>query len=376
MIGILQRYTLREILGPALLGLMVFTFLLLVAEIFKMMDLLVNTSVSIWEALEIILCVIPTLLPVTVPMSLLLGVLLGFGRMASDNEIIAIRSSGIRLWRIVWPVIALCAVISAVMIWTNQRLAPSLSLRAADTGLKVLFKLASALEPGRVHTELGQDDTEAALYFRQRRPDGALQGVAMKLGNSEKSTLKENEVFISAPRGEIQPDIEGVTIRFTLEDGVCHIRSTDRPSDYSVIDFQSLERVFRVDIGRRSDTGEFRKKAKMMTVPELRDHIERPWIKERYRNTYRVELARRFSVPLACVTVILLGIPLAIRIRPSANSMGFAIALALIFAYYVLLEWGSSLGLSGSPWGTPMIFMPNVLLGGLGAVLMVKTLNQ
>jgi len=79
---------------------------------------------------------------------------------------------------------------------------------------------------------------------------------------------------------------------------------------------------------------------------------------------------------MACVAVSLLAIPLARYIRPSAKTLGFAVALALTFTYYVLVQWGVKLALSDSPVGTTMIFMPNFLLGGIGAFLMVRTVRQ
>jgi lipopolysaccharide export system permease protein len=405
LLGILQRYTLREILGPTLLGLIVCTFLLLVREIFRMMDLLVNTSVTVFEAFEVIACLLPTLLTLTVPMALLVGVLLGLGRMASENEIIAIRTSGVHLWRIYWPIIAVCALVSGAMIVTNQALTPSLALRAADVELRIWYKLANAFEPGRVYTDFAKDNTQAAIYFRKRDPkNGDLRDVTMKLGNAEQGSLNDSEIFISAPRGRLIPDEKNVTLSFVLEDGTLHFRSQNpqRANEYDVATFARLTRATPLDIGKRTDAGAFKRTEAMMTVGQLRraiaeaEKFDRLWrtlapeefqarvargeagtyVKEKYLRRYRVELAQRFSIPMACVAVILLAIPLALYIRPSAKTLGFAVALALTFTYYVLVQWGVKLALSDSPVGTTMIFMPNFLLGGIGAFLMVRTVRQ
>ena len=112
MLGILQRYALREIVAPTLLGLVIFTFLLLVAEIFQIIELLLNTSVTIFDALMLIACLSPALLTMTVPMALMLGILLGLGRLASEREITAMRTSGVNMWRVYWPIIAASSVLT------------------------------------------------------------------------------------------------------------------------------------------------------------------------------------------------------------------------------------------------------------------------
>jgi len=382
-LGILQRYTLREIVGPSVMGLLVFTFLLLVREVFRMMDLLINTSITIMETAEVIMCILPVLCTLTIPMALLLGVLLGLGRMSSENEILAIRTSGVHLWTIYWPIIAVCAAVSALMILANLSLTPSLAQRAEDVKLRIAFKLANAFEPGRVHAGFAEDSAHAAIYFRSRDPKTEdLRDVSMKLGNAEGS-LNNGEVFISAPMGRIVPNEESATISFVLRDGDLHFRSHNpgRESEYDVASFSCLTRAMTLDIGNRSDEGTFKKSEKMMTVAELRRDIRDAQAGKTVKKSKslcreRVELAKRFSVPLACVAVILLAIPLAVYIRPSAKTLGFAIALALTFAYYVLVQWGVKLGLAGSPLGGPVIFMPNLLLGGIGVVLMVRTIRQ
>ena len=468
MLGILQRYTLREIIGPTLMGLVVFTFLLLVRMIFRMMDLLVNTEITLADTVEMILCILPTLFPLTIPMALLLGVLLGIGRMASDNEIIAIRTSGVHLWRICWPIIVLSALVSGAMVWMNLSLAPSLALRVADLELRIRFKMENAFNAGRVYEDLVQDrnGTDGAIMFRERDDEtGDLRNIILALSGKapepvptplpgtapreEPAQLAGSDLVITAPRGRLTADDNTASIQVELLDGTIHFLDRDpaRQGEYTVGTFERLTRSGQVDIGQRNSDGVFLKRPRMMTVSELRHElalirlnhywnrrlrvaeyrarladarqwerqedipaleaelarreailrkadgdVEVPTIEEiqaifdsgeggvyrdvKYDWLYVSELAKRFSLPLACISVILLAIPLAIFIKPSAKTLGFAVALALIFIYYILLEWGAKMALSGHPWGVPLTFLPNLLLGGIGVVFMRRTLQQ
>ncbi len=517
MLGILQRYTLREIIGPSLLGFLVFTFLLLVRMIFDMMDLLINTEVSPLDVGELVACALPTLFPLTVPMAMLLGVLLGIGRMASDNEIIAIRTSGVHLWRIYWPIIALAGVLSASMMAMNLSLTPALALRMEDLELRIRYKLKNAIRPGRIYSDLIRTESDSRIAFSFGQWDESsdrMRNVTLDMSvnkaeddpeaaqlyrededaNNELGGKLDATVLITAPVGEMIPQEESASITMALYDGTLHFLqspatddtassgaalggleslggspdlSQDKPIPYDIAHFRKMTHSGQLAIGDRDGEGRFVKHESMMRFGELvnafrllriRNEADKFWFladyrgrldkalqegwdqdaeawrekmaeyeeavktaqvapeflerlqwetiegkeyptvesvkaiydeknpdligvykDDKYMRRYKAEIAERLSMPLACVFVILLAIPLAIYIRPSAKTLGFAIALGLTFAYYILLKWGVQLTRSTSALssiGVPMIFMPNIVLGGIGMILMRRTLRQ
>jgi lipopolysaccharide export LptBFGC system permease protein LptF len=107
-----------------------------------------------------------------------------------------------------------------------------------------------------------------------------------------------------------------------------------------------------------------------MTTPELIQSIQANRLDSAKRaNKARVVLLQRYSNPLACLALILIGMPLAIYVRPSGKSVGFALSFGLLFIYYILMKWGASLGEMGRPLGSLAIFSPNILLGVIGCIL-------
>ncbi len=91
---ILRNYILKELLWPFLLSLVIFNFVLLMGNLIKLAELMVNKGVSIIFVLKLFLFLIPSLLSLTIPMAVLTATLLAFGRLASDNEITSMRASG------------------------------------------------------------------------------------------------------------------------------------------------------------------------------------------------------------------------------------------------------------------------------------------
>ena len=91
---LLDRYIVREMLAPTAIGLLVFTFVLLIDQIPRLLAVLVARSADLTTILRVFLNLLPSILAVTIPMAFLLGVLLAFGRLASDSEIVALRAVG------------------------------------------------------------------------------------------------------------------------------------------------------------------------------------------------------------------------------------------------------------------------------------------
>ena len=103
----INRYILREITIPMGLALSIFTFVLLMGRILKLVELVINKGVPPADIARLFLCLMPSFLIVTLPLSFLLGVMLGFGRLSSDREIMACKASGISLYQLAFPVILL-----------------------------------------------------------------------------------------------------------------------------------------------------------------------------------------------------------------------------------------------------------------------------
>ena len=92
---ILTRYILGEILSHALIGCVIFTFILFMKELPRILEMVVHNSSTFTSVVEVFLFTLPNFFMVTIPMAVLVGVLLGLSRLAADSEIIAMRASGL-----------------------------------------------------------------------------------------------------------------------------------------------------------------------------------------------------------------------------------------------------------------------------------------
>jgi len=126
---ILTKYMLRSLVPNYFVGLAFFTIMLLVNEVFRMVKLLVERNTSPDRVAQLFVFTIPYVLALTIPMAVIIASILTFGRMSTENEIVALRGSGISLMRIMWPnfffglALLFLAVLfyDTVLPWGNQR---------------------------------------------------------------------------------------------------------------------------------------------------------------------------------------------------------------------------------------------------------------
>jgi len=375
---ILQRYVLREMIGPTLLGLAVFTFVLFATHLFRLTDLLVNRGVPLPIFLQFVGSLLPPLLVLTTPMAFLVGVLLGFGRLAADNEIAAIRTSGGHLLRVFYPVLLASALLTGCLWAINENWVPRLVNFNMTLLEKIQFIVAGRLEAGRVFNP--KSDMDVALYFRHRNPlTQRMEGVTLKVVANDAERRSKTEVLAAAHSGRMEPNLSERSMDVLLTSGTLHhFDSTTSGSEirYSVAKFKELRWQVRLKREKATKVGQLAKKPREMLSREIAYVLRHGSVGADDRGALSAEMVQRRSIPLACLAFALLGIPLAIRVRPTGKAVAFSIAFGLIFFYYIMLKWGVSLCQTGAAGGKWVIFLPNIVVGGLGLVLFYRMLRQ
>src|SRR5215470_12518518 len=95
VVRILTRYILREVLSHAVIGIALFTFVIFMRDVSRILELVVRNSAPIPSVAQLFFLTLPAALTVTIPMGVLVGILIGLSRMAADSEITAMRAAGV-----------------------------------------------------------------------------------------------------------------------------------------------------------------------------------------------------------------------------------------------------------------------------------------
>ena len=330
---ILDRYIVREVVRHALLGLLIFTFVLFVPKLVHLMELIVRHSGSSAQIVQLFLCLIPSLLVFTLPMAVLVGVLLGLGRMSMDSEIIAITALGISRKRILFPVGVLAVVGATLTLVMTLWLAP-LSLRTfrdIEGGL-IKSQVSFFVQP-RVFDERFP---RMILYLNDVSASGThWNGVFLAEAGAQSGdqiTLAESAIVIAEPRqGKLELHLNG---------GATHEFSRGDPDHYSVTAFGRSD--WPIEVNGLEQT-----KEREISIPER--SLSQLW-HERGKNwrDARVELHQRFAFPVACVVFSLIAVPLGTQPRRGGRAAGTLLAILVIGAYYSLFIMGAGLARQGA----------------------------
>ena len=363
----LNRYIFQEILTPFFLGLAVFTFILLIARILKLVELVVNRGIPFFDMLKIFAYILPAFLEVTVPMALLLALLLAFSRLSADQETIALKTSGISLYQVTVPI--------AVFVLFTYLLTLFLTLHArpwANTALKAALYHATKTRAtaGLQEKVFNTDFDGLVLYVEEIHPPGTLlQGIMIA---DRRNSQQHNTIF--AQTGLLIPNEQTHSLTLRLFDGTIHgVLSQEKSyhrTNFTVYDVTlSLDALLAAKKTKDKNPQE-------MTFPELRQAIARRGAAGLGANTELVELHRRFSIPFACIVFALVGLPLGMQPTRAIRARGFTLSLTLIFLYYIFLTMGEDLGRKGILPIPLALWLPNLVLGGIGGYLFLRSARE
>jgi lipopolysaccharide export system permease protein len=357
----INRYIFKELLGPFGWGLFVFTFVFLLNKIIRLAELIIGKGVSLAEVFSLIGYILPSFLVLVIPSTVLLATLLGFGRLSADGEITALNASGVSFYQLLVPVMAFSLLCYAVTSWLMINALPQANL-AFKRQIYEIIRTRSLVNIKQ--REFIDDFKGLVIYVDRVSPSGnKLKGVLI----SDKRHLPEPYI-IMAREGNIIADPENLRVAIRLQGG--SIQSLTADENFRQIDFERYQ--LNLDLSRFLERRD-KKREREMNIAELRAEIARLRREGENYNPPLVELHKKFAIPFAALILGLVGAPLGINTRASSRSAGFAVSILIIFAYYILLRTGESLGELGKLPPLVCMWAPNILLCLIGGYLVYKT---
>lgn len=362
-VKIINRYLFFELLGPFCVSLGVFTFVLLLAKIMELTDLVVTRGVSLGVVGQLLLYTLPYFFVFTIPMATLLSVLLGFLRLSSDNEITALKAAGVGLGQLLPPVAAL-----AVMAWLISSFLAIWGLAWGNNNFEnLIFKVAQSKADLALRERVFLDSFPGLVIYINRLPGGGILQDVFIVDERDKKRVHT----IVAKRGKLYPARQGkVTLR--LFDGTMHAVATDLKTAQNAW-FKTYD--VALDAAKLVAGQRTKKHEKEMYLPELLAELEKHPPDSKRHYLVDMELQKKFSLPFACLVMALIGLPLGVHFR-SGRSWGVAVALAAFMAYYMMLSAAWSFGETGAYPPIVGMWMPNVVFGALGAMMFWRELKE
>jgi lipopolysaccharide export system permease protein len=381
----LHGYLTRQVVASLLMTVGVFTFvLLLVTALKEILPLLVNRQVSFGVVAEAIGLLIPFVWMFSLPMGMLTATLLIFGRFSADQELTAVRASGISLLSLISPILLLSLALCGTSALVNLEIGPR--CRVAYTSM--LFKLRADLSGAQLPEGRYIKNFPGYIFYVGRNRRGDLQDLLVyQLG---RGTSNNVEMTTHAPRGRVEVDGASKQITLYLYEAKSVLLSEDKVRPGPMGDL-----TIQLDL-KPPDKNTGRPKITDMTFFELWDELRQ--IEEDlsaphpYRNLgpdqlralktemekqrkdltspIRVQIHRQVAFSFACFGFTLVGIPLGLRMHRRETNVGIAIALGLVAIYYSFILLGQAFDTRPELAPHLIVWLPNFLFQAVGAVLL------
>jgi len=229
---ILSRHIIRQHIGPFLFGLFIITLIFMLNLVFKELNKILSKGLDFWVVVEFFALNLAWIVALAVPMAVLMSCLMAFGQLSADNEITAMKSSGISLYRVILPVLLSAAALTIFLIWFNNYVLPDSNHRLRLLARDITMKRPTVnLEPGYLYEDL---------------PDVSIrvEGLKEKEGYSEiedvlifdRSDPNINRTIV-AKNGNIYVDKKSGLFQLTLFDGEIHDVNKEKLNQYTSIKF-------------------------------------------------------------------------------------------------------------------------------------------
>jgi lipopolysaccharide export system permease protein len=366
--SIINRYFFGELWQPFAANLFFFTFILLISKILEITNLVVNYGASLTAIGLLLIYSMPFFLAFVMPMSIMLAVLLTFLRMSADNEIVALKSSGVNPNRFLIPVALFClagwmmtlAITGFIMPWSNR----------AYIGLS---------------TQLAQSHIDAII--KERTFIDSFDGIMLYVNKVDIKNRSMKDVFIEdrrnkgisnvivAPRGRIAADASSRTIRLRLYNGAINqVDTTNQSAQAIAFGTYEMNLDLKKLIAKKGSAK--RKSLDEMSISELRNHLKEYRKRDKHYNNARMRFHQIFSLPVACFALGLLAIPLGMQSKTGKRTVGIVTGIPFFLLYYILLSVGWALGESGTLYPVVGMWAPNGIMATIGIYLYHRSLHD
>ncbi len=365
----LYRYLLKELAPAFFLGLIGFTFILLTGRILQLTELFVNKGVPLGYIVKLLYFLLPSFLSLTIPMATLLSVTLAFNRLSSDNEVTALKASGISLYQMMPPVLvfAFFAFLATTLLALYSVPKANLASRA------LLYEVASTRANIGIRERVFNDDFDGlVLYVEQVKPK-SFQWEKIFISDSRNPA----ELYtIIAREGEVLSDPQALAVTLRLRSGSIH-KLGRQPDSYQKTDFNTYDLRLYLKTGLKEKKSEEKNPADM-TLIELSRAVQVLQSKRADVKIQWVKIHEKFSIPFACLIFGIIGVPLGAqsRLGRGSKSWGFSWSIGVFLVYYLLTNAGTSLAERGVVPLEVGMWAPNGIFLLLGIYLLVKAAHE
>ena len=351
----LSKYISQEVLAPMAISLAILSFVLLMGNLLKLTDLIINRGVPIRDIAMLFLYLLPSFFDITLGMAFLIGILIGFSRLSTDHEIVAMKAAGISLWRMTRPVVVIALITTVVLAGISFYAKP---LGRKNFKAQVFQILQNRIGKGLEPMVFFHDFEDVVLFAREVEQNGQMRGIFLYDNRDPEITST-----ISAESGRLFSNQSAMTFSILLQNGALHNHAlSGKDTSYRVMNFANYD--LNLSFADKNEGKAPRLNPKEMTFQEI---LTGTGSTPKQQRQMDVEFHKRLALCIVPLLFVLIGIPLGICSPRSGRMGGFSFSLVVFLAYHLLSSFSETLCLEHMQMRLGVLWLPDLffLLTGL-----------
>lgn len=360
---LLYSYLTTEMLGPFFASFLIMNCVFFLAKLIPFLNFVLDLNIGLEDFIRLFSYLFPNIFLYSIPMAAMMGVTIGFARLSSDSEILALKASGISIYQILPPVLIVAALIAILTSYVSIKLIPLSGVAMKQLSYQLLTEKISEGIKEHVFTE-------------------ALGDVVVYVDKIDKVTGEWSDVWVSDMRGVNNPIItmassgtmstspENMMVSITLRQGSLHKPGNDNAQ---IIQFNR----YRINIPLKPPKIDgYRSKRNFLTMTELLQEAQSIQEQSETKRKFLIEFHKRLVLPVGCLMISLIGLPLGLQARSGKKAVGIQAGLVIFVLYYVLFTFGKALAEKGTLPVWAAMWAPNFLFFGLAIFWVIRVANE
>ena len=373
-LSVMDRYLVRELILPFFFSLGMFSSVgVAIGTLSDLMNKIVEYDLSWFLAIKVMFLKVPEFVSYALPISLLLATLMTYGRLSKDSELIALRSIGVSVYRLVTPALILSLLVTGITFIFNELIVPVANFQATSILVEQLNEERKFLLRNDIfYPEYEEVKENNGSSFKQLK-------TLFYAKNFDGENMKELTVLTQSPSG-----LNNIIVSqkaawnnqdkvWDFFDGVVYYLNSDdsylSSSYFEQRKFNLPKTPLELAIQSRDpyEMNIFQAKEYLKLLHLLGD--------EKTILMFEVRTAQKFAFPFVSIIFALVGSALGTLPNYSSKATSFGLTVAIVFIYYLSGFLISSLGLMGVFTPVMAAWLPNFLGLGIGVFLLYKSSN-
>lgn len=356
-------YLATEMLAPFFASFVIMNGVFFLAKLIPFLNVVLELNISLADFVRLFSYLFPNMFLYSIPMAAMLGITIGFSRLANDSEILAFKASGIGIYHVLPPLVLIALFITLVTSYFSIKLIP-----AGDTAMQQMMY------------QLAKEKIDKGI--NERRFTEALGNLVVHVDTIDKQTGIWQNVWVSDMRGRDIPAItmaqsgtmesklEEMLVTLRLRNGSMHI---PEGQDSQIISFDQY--IINIPLQPPARSPSFRSRG-TMTMPELLQKARDLGITSEKGRTYHTEFHKRLVLPVGCLILTLLGMPLGLQAGPGKRAIGIPLGLSLYILYYVFFTMARNIATTSTLPVQVVMWLPNTAFLLLTMILIYRVAHE